>query len=157
MRSLSLTSRGAIVGIAAAAIFTAPHAMAQTAPLPIEDDSVTRERIVETPEAPIDRFIVTYADAAQEDEVVRMNTMNSAAEEAVATDVEEVREREDGTVVIEVDEPLNADEAEAFMEEMLQSDEVEFIEPDVIMTVMAPNDQYYSYQWPFHGQYGGSA
>ncbi|WP_053072895.1 S8 family peptidase [Corynebacterium renale] len=70
-------------------------------------------------------------------------------------EIEEVRTRSDGTVVVEVDEVLDPVRAENFMDEMRSSGDVEYIEPDAIMQPFALNDEFYNLQWHFHGEFGG--
>lgn len=57
-------------------------------------------------------------------------------------EIEEVRTRSDGTVVVEVDEVLDPVRAENFMDEMRSSGDVEYIEPDAIMQPFALNDEF---------------
>ncbi|WP_257158425.1 S8 family peptidase [Corynebacterium cystitidis] len=103
-----------------------------------------------------DRFIVEYHEDAQKDRDERMSVMQETGD-ALDEDVTEVREREDGTVVVEVEEYLDPQASEEFMEEMRNSGKVAHIEPDARMMPMAVNDQHYRQQWPIHGNWGGKA
>lgn len=109
------------------------------------------ERTVDQKET--DRFIVRYTTNSENPQ--SRQTASNAAADRVGLDVNELRSRPDGTVVIEVDKVLDPAESQELMDEMTATGNVEYIEPDTIMTPFATNDQYYSQQWHLHGTNGG--
>lgn len=141
----------ATVTVLAAAILPAQAGAQEINP----DDTRTIENTQELTST-TDRFIITYTD--ETDREGRVQAMNSVAETSdTADEVEEIRERQDGTVVVEVDEQLDDAAAEEFMEEVRATGIVEHIEPDARMVPFLVNDEHYRHQWPMHGRYGGQA
>lgn len=123
----------------------------------VEDREQSESRLATTEltidQKQTDRFIVRYKDNSETPQD-RQTATNSAGDQ-VGVDVDEVRSRPDGTVVVSVDKVLEPAESQEFMDQMTATGNVDYIEPDTIMTAFAANDEFYNLQWPFHGPNGG--
>ena len=103
-------------------------------------------------DAQTDRFIVKYKDetAERKDTNAVERKLNRLAT-AFPAKAHHKRRMGIGADVITSDRKLNATEAKAFMRAIASDPDVEYVEPDVEMTVTAiPNDPDYSTQWHLH-------
>jgi serine protease len=116
----------------------------------------------------LDRFIVTFAGDSRSSE--DRDRAVDVAEKAVGTSADVVRETADGSVVVATEQKLDPKESAEFMEKLAQSDTVDYVEPDALVTIADertgeapkddddkladPNDTMYSSLWGLHGQWG---
>lgn len=101
-------------------------------------------------DAQYDHFIVYYRDSAEQNNAIQSvaATNNARVSHSKNVAVQETGVIAVGGRVIKTSKAMNASEAQAFMLEYLQSDDVEFIEPNAIMLpTLAPNDPGYGKQW----------
>ncbi|MDR3095983.1 MAG: S8 family serine peptidase [Paraburkholderia sp.] len=100
-------------------------------------------------DAMIDRFIIKYKNGSTErknTDAVRQKLTGLAT--AFPAKARHLRRMGTGSDVVTSDRKLNAREAKAFMRAIASDPDVEYIEPDVEMSVqMVPNDPYYGTQW----------
>jgi serine protease len=105
-----------------------------------------------------DQFIVYYRKStllkgANDSAAATSNNARVASSRNIA--IAERRTTATNGHVIQTSRGMSASEAQAFMVEYLKSQDVEYIEPDVIVhPALMPNDELYSQQW---GMSGGTA
>lgn len=93
-----------------------------------------------------DQIIVRFKDSASTTGIDRVLTQLSAQQ---VDKVRHLRTTEQKSEVFKWERRKNRDQLKAMTEWLKSQPEVEYAEPDMIMTAMAlPNDTYLSYQWP---------
>jgi serine protease len=101
------------------------------------------------PDTSTDRFIIRYKTGSAE----RVSTTAAQSKldrlaSAFPARAHHLRRMGIGSDVVTTERKLNAKEAKAFMRAIASDPNVEYVEPDTVMTVsMAPNDPEYSKQW----------
>ncbi len=103
-----------------------------------------------------DRYIVKFKEKAQASNAQgRANAYGKIAKE-YGVKVKELRSMSDGAQVIDLSKELSSDKAKSFMNKLVSSTDVEYIEPDLLMTATStPNDPRYKDQWHYFGQTAG--
>ncbi|WP_158256105.1 S8 family peptidase [Corynebacterium sp. 13CS0277] len=106
----------------------------------------------------VDRFIVAVKDEAapraETDPEGTLEDVLEAAEENNNVTAEDVSSTATGDIVVSTDKKLSEKEAREFMEDLAQGDNVEYIEPDVTLTIAETNDTYWDKLWGFHAEDG---
>lgn len=152
-KNLSRLRRGLTVAvIAAGGLVAIPSAAATPASnAPVRDISSHAEA---DPDAEgYDRFIVSYRPGTAKTGE-QQSTLQEAAREADVA-VEELRTTATGSHVVGTDLKLSPEAAEEFMAELESSEAVEYVEPDVRMTIaLAPRDARYAELWGLNGTNG---
>jgi hypothetical protein len=174
-RRLTRTARNACAVTMATVVFSAwgladgASAMEPVPASPEDRSAVQTEHEHIDPNAEgLDRFIVTFAGDSRSSE--DRDRAVDVAEKAVGTSADVVRETADGSVVVATEQKLDPKESAEFMEKLAQSDTVDYVEPDSLVTIADertgeapkddddkpadPNDTMYSSLWGLHGQWG---
>ncbi|WP_075724913.1 S8 family peptidase [Corynebacterium aquilae] len=107
----------------------------------------------------VDRFIVSVkeemAPAAQIDPEGTIEDVLDDATESNGVTAEDVSATATGDIVVSTDKKLDAQQAKEFMEDLAAGDNVEYIEPDVRLTIASePNDPRWDKLWGLHGEDG---
>lgn len=102
-----------------------------------------------TPDAETDRFIVKYKNGTNERRgTVTVQSRLDRFASAFPARARHNRRLGIGSDIITTDRKLNAKETQAFMRAIASDPDVEYVEPDVIITMTSvPNDPLYSQQW----------
>ncbi|MCC3302096.1 S8 family serine peptidase [Arthrobacter sp. zg-Y895] len=105
-------------------------------------------RSSDVPDQTSNRFIVKFRDKAGISSTNRAETYDEAAAE-VGGAATELFETATGASVIALDQELTASESTAVVAALADNPEVEYVEPDVLLTAASvdPNDPYYPDQW----------
>ncbi|WP_233863061.1 S8 family serine peptidase [Paraburkholderia adhaesiva] len=100
-------------------------------------------------ESTTDRFIVKYkASSAEGKDTSAVRSKLSRLRSAFPAKANHHRRMGIGSDVVTTERKLNASDANAFMRAIASDPDVEYVEPDVEMTIQsAPNDPYYFRQW----------
>ncbi len=103
-----------------------------------------------------DRYIVKFKEkATASNSQKRGNAYGKIAKE-YGVKVKELRTMTDGAQVIDLSKELSSDKAKAFMNKLVSSTDVEYIEPDILMKpTFTPNDSRYNDQWHYYGEAAG--
>lgn len=103
-----------------------------------------------------DRYIVKFKEKAQASNAQgRANAYGKIAKE-YGVNVKELRTMSDGAQVIDLSKELSSAKAKSFMNKLVSSTDVEYIEPDLLMKAsFTPNDSRYDDQWNYYGQTAG--
>ncbi|MFV8381197.1 S8 family peptidase [Corynebacterium hindlerae] len=101
-----------------------------------------------------DSFIVSYKETEPEKVEIPRSIIYEELYKKGLKDLEEKRTATDAKVV-KTDKKLSKAEAEDFMDDVRATGAVEYIEPDVSLSIMGTtNDKYYDRQWSVHGRNG---
>lgn len=114
--------------------------MKMTAANAMKDDAMT------------DRFIVKYkTDSAEGKQASAVDMKLARLSAALPSKAHHFRRMGIGADVVTTERKLNASDAKAFMRGIASDPNVEYVEPDSIMTAqLAPNDLLYAQQWHLH-------
>jgi serine protease len=147
-RAATAGATALLVGAGALALL-APSATAAP-PSGQERGGKTNSGAVE-PDRTYDRFLVHFspgAAAAREDAAARGEV--EQVERGSGRGLEVDRRMATGGVVVQVDEALDAEEAQRLIERFAQRPSVSFVEPDVqVRIALSPNDPSYGAQWHY--------
>ncbi|NMM02167.1 S8 family serine peptidase [Paraburkholderia sp. RP-4-7] len=101
------------------------------------------------PDASVDRFIIKYKDGTTESgSTTAVQSRLDRLAGSVPSKAHYLRRMGRGSDVVTTDRKLKGVEAKAFMRAIASDPNVEFVEPDTVMTIgSSPNDPLYSKQW----------
>ena len=102
-----------------------------------------------TSDASVDRFIIKYKSGTAEGKsTTAVQSRLDRLAGSLPSKARYLRRMGRGSDVITTERKLNASEAKAFMRAIASDPNVEYVEPDTVMTIgSAPNDPLYSSQW----------
>lgn len=115
------------------------------------------------PDVSVESFVVTYADGTTEAAALEQHAGSDSAMDLLSAEtkallselaadqganLEGASAHEDAMAAVNLDKPVNGDQAEQFMAELLNDDAVVKVEPNITMyPSAAPSDAKYASQW----------